>query len=98
MDQRSCLQGLARRLLSHLRRRQLAQLLIDERQKFVGRVGIAGVNALEDDGQFAHARIDTDFGDRLEAKSVSVDSYRAAVSAFSAVDSDLKAQSRAHTR
>jgi len=51
------LQGLSGRFPSHLLRRELAQLFVDQRQEFIRRLGIALINALKDDGEFAHTEI-----------------------------------------
>ena len=50
VDQRGRLQRLAGRLMRHFRRRQLAQLFIDEREQFLGGLGVALLNAVEDCG------------------------------------------------
>ena len=55
MDERGRLQGLARGLLSHLRRGQFAPLLIDERDQLLGSFGIAMLSAVEDLSDVAHA-------------------------------------------
>src|SRR6266567_3934264 len=59
MHQRCGLQRLARRLVSHLVRRQLAQLVIDQRQQFLGGLGIAGLGSLEYASRVAHALNET---------------------------------------
>ena len=48
MHQRGGLQGLARRFVGHLLRREFTQLHIDQRQEFLRRVLLPGANRLED--------------------------------------------------
>ena len=48
-----------RRLLSHLRRREFTQFLVDQRQQFLGRLGIAGFDGLQDAGNVGHKDKDT---------------------------------------
>ena len=49
-------QRLPRLLLSQLLRRQLAQLLVDQRQELLGGVGIASLDGGQDAGNLAHRR------------------------------------------
>ena len=55
MDEGGRLQGLARRLLRHLRRGQLAELVVNQGQQLVGGLGITGLGAIEDERDLAHA-------------------------------------------
>jgi len=54
VHERGGLQGLSRRFVRHLVRRQSAQLLIDERQQFVGGRRIALFDSEQDAGDVAH--------------------------------------------
>ena len=56
MHQGRGLQRLAGFLVGQLLRRQLAQLLVDQRQKLVGRMGIALLNGGQDAGNLTHRR------------------------------------------
>ena len=53
MHQRGGLQSLVRRFVGHARRRQLAQLLIDQRKQFIGGPGIAMLDGLKNAGNVA---------------------------------------------
>jgi hypothetical protein len=54
MNQRSGLQGLARRFSCQPRCRQPAQFIINQRQEFRGCLGIASLRAFEDAGHITH--------------------------------------------
>jgi hypothetical protein len=54
MDQRRRLQRITRGFVRHPGGRQLAQLLIDQRQQFIGGPGVALVDGVEDAGDVAH--------------------------------------------
>src|SRR6185503_19816079 len=54
VNQRSGLKCLARRLPSHPRGGQLAQLLIDQRKQFFGGLGVAVLRSFEDSRQVTH--------------------------------------------
>ena len=68
MDERGGLERLPGGFVRHFLRSELAQLFIDERQEFVRRVRVAPINALQNDGEFAHAEIITGFRGRIEEK------------------------------
>ena len=53
-DQGGGLQGVPGRLLSHLDRRQFAQLLIDQRQQFCRGLGVALTDRLQKMSHVAH--------------------------------------------
>ena len=54
MHQGGGLQSLARRFLSHLLGSQLAQLVVDQRQKLVSDLGVALADGIQDLGYFTH--------------------------------------------
>ena len=54
MHQRRRLQRLPRLLVGQLRRRQLPQLVIDQRQELLGRRRIAGIDLRQDAGDVGH--------------------------------------------
>jgi hypothetical protein len=70
VHQRSGLQGLPGIFARHFLRGKFAQLLINQGQEFIRRVLIALVNALKDDGEFAHTVMITGFHRPKEAKNV----------------------------
>src|SRR6266446_1558683 len=61
VNQRRGLERLTRRFVGHLRRRELAQLLIHQREQFVGGVGVALLDGRQDMSDVAHARRPTRF-------------------------------------
>ena len=56
MDKRGGLERLACRLLRHLGRREPAEFVINERQKFLGGLGVALLDAVENASNLAHGR------------------------------------------
>ena len=54
MNQRGGLQRLARLLLGHLRGRQLAQFLINQREQLISSLAIARINGMEQLGDVGH--------------------------------------------
>ena len=54
MHERGGLQRLPRFLLRHLRRRQLAQFFIDQREQLIARFRIARINGIEQLGEVGH--------------------------------------------
>jgi hypothetical protein len=54
VDQGGCLERLARLLLRQLLRRQLAQLVVDQRQELLGGVRVALLDGGEDARDVAH--------------------------------------------
>ena len=61
MDERGGLQRLVGRFIGHFRRRELAQLLIDQRQQSIGGLGIAVLNGLQNAGNVAQSATITRF-------------------------------------
>ena len=55
MDKRGGLERLACRLLRHLGRREPAEFVINERQKFFGSLGVALLDPVENASDLAHA-------------------------------------------
>ena len=69
MDERGELEGLARRFVRHPRGGQTAQFLVDERQQFLGGLGVTMPGAIENARHFAHATTHTtNRGRKTEAK------------------------------
>ena len=69
MHQRRGLQGLAGIFARHFLRGEFAQFFVHKREEFICRVRVALINALENDGEFAHAGIITGFHGRKEAQN-----------------------------
>ena len=60
MNQRGGLQGLAWGFLGHPGAGQFSQLLIDQRQQFLGRFSVALLDSFEDPGHIAHRGLEQD--------------------------------------
>ncbi len=72
VNERGCLQRLARIFTRHFLRGKFAKLFVHERQEFVRRVWIALVHALKNDGEIAHAGWFNGFCGRIEAGNIPV--------------------------
>jgi hypothetical protein len=69
MHQCRGLQGLARGLLRHLRRRQFPKFVIDERKQFLSGFRIALPRTVEDAGDIAHTSEDKALNPRINVSS-----------------------------
>ena len=67
VDERGGLECLPWRFLGHFRRRQFAQLIVDERQKLLGSMRIALLNGGQDASDFGHEVDDRRLGERVQA-------------------------------
>jgi len=77
-------------LVGHLQRRELAQLLIDQRQQFIGGMGVALLDAIEDAGHIAHADMKLNCVGSAEKKVTATANYFVAAGLVSAVTRLLK--------
>src|SRR5262249_12105531 len=69
VHQRGGLQGLSRLLLGQLRRRELAQLVVDQRQELLRGGRVALLDGRQDAGDFAHAADCTSAGSQTRPKT-----------------------------
>jgi len=76
VNQRSGLEGLAGGFVRHPGRGQLAQLFIDQREQFVGGVGIALLDGRQDVSHIAHGSVVGGLAEARYSEAVELETTR----------------------